>query len=247
MPEAISQACGGDVVTIDSACVGVDRHGAARRGEGPGAGGDPGCRVHSRGGPTTRIRVPVDAEARPVRLKPAPRRAGDAPSGTGFVSGLGRRLTSPQPQTGGDERNGGEDIARGLLAARRELSEALEAVEEALDDIPPPVQRRIPRPLRLAVALRGDMAAVAARGDQVQNRPRVASTIRDHVAGRGMGGRKRFDRRLVRRLPRAERDRHRRSPRIDHRVDPGAQSATRTTDGVIFAPFSPPRHVGGLG
>ena len=42
----------------------------------------------SRGGPTTKIHALVDAEGRPVRLKPTPGQTGDAPLGTEFVGDL---------------------------------------------------------------------------------------------------------------------------------------------------------------
>ena len=47
-------------------------------------------------------------------------------------------------------------------------------------------------------------------------------------------------RRLVGRLARREHHAHRQSASADHGIDLGAQSATRTADGVIRAPFLPP-------
>jgi hypothetical protein len=41
-------------------------------------------------------------------------------------------------------------------------------------------------------------------------------------------------------LPRGEHQPNRQSVLIDSNVDLGAQSSTRTADGVIFAPFLPP-------
>lgn len=44
---------------------------------------------------------------------------------------------------------------------------------------------------------------------------------------------------LVRGLARTQRQADRQALLIHDRIDPGAQSATRATDGVIFAPFLP--------
>lgn len=44
---------------------------------------------------------------------------------------------------------------------------------------------------------------------------------------------------LIGSLPRREGDGDGQAARIDHRIDLSAQSPTRATDGVIFAPFLP--------
>ena len=70
----------------------------------------------------------------------------------------------------------------------------------------------------------------------------------EHVGALGVGlgvgcgverGKQRGDRRFVRSLPRRECDDHRKAAMVDDGIDLRAQSATRTTDGVILAPCLP--------
>lgn len=112
-----------------------------------------------------------------------------------------------------------------------------ELVEELLDQVALAVERGIDRALNFPVSLRWDVAPPAARRDQLEDRAGVISPVRDDISGGGMSGKQVSDRRLVRCLPGRQRDRQRQSAMIHHRVDLGAQSATRAAKGVIGPPF----------
>jgi len=113
----------------------------------------------------------------------------------------------------------------------------LELVEETLDEVALAAEFGIDRSLHLAVAPGGDVAAPAVCRDQVEDGAGVLAPVGDHVTGGGMCGQQRCDRRLVGGLARRQRDRRRQAAVIDHGVDLGAQSATRTAKGVIRPPF----------
>ena len=115
-----------------------------------------------------------------------------------------------------------------------------ELVEVSLDKVALTIDRAIDGALGFAVALGGDMSLGAAGPDPLDQRHRVVAavghdmgTAREAVDQFGRGG-------LVAGLTRADRQPDRQARLIHNRVDLGAQSATRATDGVIFAPFLPP-------
>ena len=116
-------------------------------------------------------------------------------------------------------------------------SELFQLAEEPLDQVALPIEGGVDPALDPAIALGGDVTATTPGGDQVQDGPGVVPAVGDHIAGRGVRREERGDRRLVRRLPRREGDGHRQPAPVDHRVDLGAQSATRTTERVIRPPF----------
>lgn len=115
--------------------------------------------------------------------------------------------------------------------------EVFELVEEPLDQIALSVESGIDRALDFAIALGGDVSPPAMRFDEIEHGARIVSAIGDDVAGARMPREKALDRRLVRSLPGREGDGDRQSARVDHRIDLGAQSSTRTTEGVIRPPF----------
>lgn len=115
-----------------------------------------------------------------------------------------------------------------------------EFAEVAFDDIAPAVDGGIDRALDLAIALGRDVGASAACGDKVDDRSGVIAAIGDERFGGRQALDQRLDRRLVGRLACREGDAKRQAVLIDQRVDLGAQSATRTADGVIRTPFLPP-------
>ena len=141
------------------------------------------------------------------------------------------------PEAGTGHEHGGEVVSCGFLVARCDLSEVFELVEEPLDEVTLPVDRGIDRALHLAVSLGRNVAAPAMRRVQLEHRAGVVARVGHHVAGGGMGGQQRRNRRLVRGLPGRQRDRQRQPAVVGHRVDLGAQSATRTAKGVIRPPF----------
>ena len=116
----------------------------------------------------------------------------------------------------------------------------LELAEVAFDDVASAVDRRVDPSLHLAVPLGRDVGASAPGSDKVDDGLGVVATIGDQCFGRRQTVNQRLDRRLVGRLPCREGDPERQTVLIDQRVDLGAQSATRTADGVIRAPFLPP-------
>lgn len=115
----------------------------------------------------------------------------------------------------------------------------LEFVEEPLDKIALPVDRGVHRALNLPVPLCGNVPAPAMRCDHLHDGAGVIAAIGNYISGSGMRGKQVSDRRLVRGLPGRQRDRHRQSAMINHRIDLGAQSTTRATDGVILARLIP--------
>ena len=84
------------------------------------------------------------------------------------------------------------------------------------------------------------MGAAAARGDQVDDGAVVVASIGDERLGGLEAVDQGLDGGLVRGLTRRQNDPQRQAVLIDQGVDLGAQSSTRTADGVIRAPFLPP-------
>ncbi len=112
-----------------------------------------------------------------------------------------------------------------------------EFVEEPFDQVALSVEGGIDGALDLAVALGGDVSPPSMRLYEIEHGASIVAAIRDDVAGARMPREKALDRRLVRGLPRREGYGDRKPACIDHRVDLGAQSSTRTTEGVIRPPF----------
>jgi hypothetical protein len=83
------------------------------------------------------------------------------------------------------------------------------------------------------------MSPGAAGSDHVQQDVSVIATIGHDVATLEPLQQKRRSTQIVS-LPRGEHQPNRQSALIDNSVDLGAQSSTRTAEGVIFAPFLPP-------
>lgn len=115
-----------------------------------------------------------------------------------------------------------------------------ELAEVSLDEIALTVDHRVDGALNLAVVLGRDVGAAAARGDEINDGAGVVTSVGDEglggleAVGQGFGGG------LVRGLTRRQHDPQRQAVLIDQGVDLGAQSSTRTADGVIRAPFFPP-------
>ena len=116
----------------------------------------------------------------------------------------------------------------------------LKLAEVPLDDIALSIERRVDRALNLAVALGRDMGASTSGFDHIDHGAGVVAAVCDQRPGRFEAVDQGLDGRLVRGLPRREHDPQRQAVLIDQGIDLGAQSSTRTADGVIRAPFFPP-------
>ena len=77
-------------------------------------------------------------------------------------------------------------------------------------------------------------------GNEFENGAGVVAAVGDHVAGQRQAFDQPWKGGLVGGLARREDEADGQAAGIDHGVDLGAQSSTRTTDGVIRAPFFPP-------
>jgi hypothetical protein len=116
----------------------------------------------------------------------------------------------------------------------------LELAEEALDEIALPVELWVDGSLELAILLCGDAGDASGGGDEIDDGLGVIASIGDEQ----LGGRQTVDQvcngGLVGSLSRRQQDADRQAILVDQRVDLGAQSSTRTADGVIRAPLLPP-------
>ena len=116
----------------------------------------------------------------------------------------------------------------------------LELAEVSLNDIALSVDRRVDGSLYLAVALGRDVGSAASGLDHVDDGARVVTPVGDKRLGGFEAVDQGFDGGLVGGLTRRQNDPERQTVLIDQGVDLGAQSSTRTADGVIRAPFFPP-------
>ena len=116
----------------------------------------------------------------------------------------------------------------------------LELAEVSLDDIALPVDCRVDGALDLAVALGRDVGAAASSLDHVDDGAGVVASVGDQRLGGFEAVDQGFDSGLVRSLTGREDDPQRQAVLIDQGVDLGAQSSTRTANGVIRTPFFAP-------
>jgi hypothetical protein len=116
----------------------------------------------------------------------------------------------------------------------------LELVKEALDQVALSVEFVLDGSLDLPVPLGRDVCLSAGLGDKIDDYLRVIATVGDEGFCRGQAIDQCRDSGLVRGLPRGQNQPDRQATLVDDGVDLGAQSAMRTADGVIFAPFLPP-------
>lgn len=171
-----------------------------------------------------------------------------ASGGDGFGSirapasccGLGRGLIIFDMDTDCGESDCGEEVPGELVVAGGDASEVFEFVEEPLDQIALAIERGIDAVPDLAVLLGRDVGLGAMLGDQIADRLGVVAAVADRVLRRVEAGQQVGNASLVGGLTGGEQELDRQAAAIDHDVNLGAQSATRTTDGVIRAPFFPP-------
>ena len=126
-----------------------------------------------------------------------------------------------------------------FLEARGDFAELFEFAEEPLDQVATAVDVRRDAALEADATLRRDMRLTAARGHLLDEGEAVIAAIRNHDARR-QGVQEHGSRGLVRRLPLREVKPDRQPVLIHDGMDLGAQSTTRTANGVILAPFFPP-------
>ncbi len=126
-----------------------------------------------------------------------------------------------------------------FVEARGDASELFELAEEPFDQVASAVEFGRDAALPAHAALRGDVRGAPARGHPFHKGQAVVAAVCDDGAG-GQVVKEQRSHRLVGGLPRRDVQPDRQAVLIDNGVDLGAQSATRTADGVILAPFFPP-------
>ena len=90
------------------------------------------------------------------------------------------------------------------------------------------------------VALGWDVRRGAVGSDKLEDGAGIVAAVGDGVACRGEAGEELRYRGFIGGLARAEYEAQRQAPGIDDDVDLGAQSAPRSSDGVIRTPLFPP-------
>jgi hypothetical protein len=146
----------------------------------------------------------------------------------------------PEPESYGSECDGGEEVPRKFVVAGCDASEVLEFVEETFDEVALTIDLGFDDAADSDVALRGDVRGRAGSLDQGDDRAGEVTAISDDLLRQRQPVDQCRKRRLVRRLAGCEEEPNRQAACIDDGMDLGAQSSTRTTDGVIRAPFFPP-------
>ena len=143
-------------------------------------------------------------------------------------------------QARGSKQDGGQEVAGGFVVTRGDASEVLVFIEEALDEIALSVKGAIDRALDLTVRAGRDVSSSTAPRDQIDKGARVIAAIGDEITT----GLELIDQHwcdgLVGSLALRQHDPYRHPCLIGRRIDLGAQSSTRTADGVIRVPFLPP-------
>ena len=140
----------------------------------------------------------------------------------------------------GGESDCREEVAGELVIARGDSAEVFESVEEALNEVALAVELRLDRLADTNVALGGDVRGSATLLDERDDRFGKVASVADHVTPQAHTLKQVRHGRLVGGLPRAEHEAYRQAAGIDDDVDLGGQSAPRSSDGVIRAPFFPP-------
>lgn len=146
----------------------------------------------------------------------------------------------PDPQAYGRQCDGGEIVSREFVEAGCDSSEVFQLVEKPLDEVALTVDFGVDGAANPDVALARDVGGGAAGLDEFNDGAREVAPVGDKVAPQFEPGEQRWRRRLVGGLTRGEEQAHRQAATVDDGVDLGAQSAARSSDGVIRAPFFPP-------
>lgn len=116
----------------------------------------------------------------------------------------------------------------------------LQLIKESLDEIALAIDRVVDGAIDQPAAEARNMGPSSSFANEVENGVAIVAAICDHVApGRQMPQEVGHSALIVR-LSCAQNNSYRQAIVIYDRVDLSAQSPTRTTDGVILAPFLPP-------
>ena len=146
----------------------------------------------------------------------------------------------PDPEAYGSQRQGGEEVSCELVEACGDAAEVFELVEEPFDEIALAVNLGIDRATDPDVALARDVGGSATGLDELDDGAREVAPVGDDIAVQVEALEQRRGGRLVGGLARGEDQADRQAAAVDDGVDFGAQSAARSSDGVIRAPFFPP-------
>jgi len=119
-------------------------------------------------------------------------------------------------------------------------SEVLDPVEEAFDEVALSVDLWLDGALDLAIALGRDVRLRAVLDDEIEDSAGVIAAVGDGVACWAQAIEQWLNGSLVGGLARAQNEPQRQPTSIDYDMDFGAQSASRSSDGVIRTPFFPP-------
>ena len=138
---------------------------------------------------------------------------------------------------------GFEEVAAELVEAGGHASELLEVAEEALDEVAAAGGRGSTE--RWSLTRR--WVGMSGCDDEVEDGAAVVAAVGEHRLGGRQARHKVGDGGLVGALAGGDQQPHGQTVLDDHGVDLGAQSATRTTDGVIRTPFFRPGRAGGRG
>ena len=156
------------------------------------------------------------------------------------IGRLGRGLNCSHPESCRSECNGGEEVCGVLFESCGDAPELFEFAEEALDEVATSIEFAIDGTLDLDAALGRDMGLATRVSDEVDDGAAVVATVGNECLGRRQSSQQVRHGGLVRRLPWRDQQPDRQSVLIDDGMDLGAQSATRTANGVIRTPFFPP-------
>ena len=146
----------------------------------------------------------------------------------------------PDPEPGGCESDGGQEVSGELVEAGGDAAEVLKLVEEPFDQVSLAIEDVVDRSLVLAGLKGGNVRPRAVIGDEVDHRLGIVSTIGDGIGGRLQPHKQSRHGGLVGSLARGQQKTYRQAVGVNHGMELGAQSSTRTADGVIRAPFFPP-------
>ena len=146
----------------------------------------------------------------------------------------------PEPEANGSERGGGKKVSCEFVVSGGDAPEVFEFVKEALDEVALAVDLPFDEARHPNIALRGDVCDGAGGFDPGDNGVREVTAISDDVTRQCDAVDQRRKRGLVGRLAGCQQKPDGQAMGIDNGVDLGAQSPTRTTDGVIRAPLFPP-------
>jgi hypothetical protein len=146
-------------------------------------------------------------------------------------------VSSIEPNDGGGELNGGEEVSLGLVISGGDGTELLEFGEEVLDQMAGLEKLMVIIPASLAVASGWDHRRLAGR-DERPDDPFIG--VKRLVGDQGIGLHARQEvigPDKIMRLAAGQEEADRVAQRIDQGVDFGAQSAPRAADCLVFAGF----------